>query len=78
MIAAASNVAPASGVRSDNASRVGQSTTPWWLMLAACMSSRTRPWPSVALAKAASPGVESLLVPIMVAPFSIPRAMPIA
>jgi hypothetical protein len=51
MIAAARNVAPDSGVRSDNASRVGQITTPWWQMLAACMSSRTRPWPMVALAK---------------------------
>ncbi|MGY4458783.1 hypothetical protein ACVWYI_002743 [Bradyrhizobium sp. LB13.1] len=56
MMAAVSSRPPCSGVCSDSARRVGQITTPWCAMLAACMSSRTRPCPITALAKAASAG----------------------
>ena len=58
-------LAPCNGVCSDRASSVGQITTPWCAMLAACMSSRTRPCPITALAKAASAGEDELRVPMI-------------
>ncbi len=77
-MAAARRTAPENELRSDNASSAGQITTPWWQMLPACMSSRTRPCPNVALAKAASPGVVRTCVPMTVAPPSKGRASPMA
>ena len=51
-----------------SASRVGSTTMPRWLMLPACMSSRTRPWPITAFAKAASQQVVEPGAPMVVAP----------
>ena len=47
-----------------SARRVGKITIPRWLTDPVCMSSRTKPWPSTALAKAASAADARVSVPI--------------